>query len=88
MWDPQSGRLVTDPVGGLFDYMCIYSLNFDCTVVGGVRLFLDIPPLIDKGRVLRRGSGKYLCDTSNFPIFTGPFPGRRDIWGMAWILSL
>ena len=85
MWDPQSGRLVTDLMGGLIGYNCIYSVDFGCTVVGGVHLFLVIPRLIDKRRVLRRGSDKHLCDTSTFPIFMGPFSGRSDLYQVFWV---
>ena len=85
MWDPQSGRLVTDLMGGLIGYNCIYSVDFGCTAVGGVHLFLVIPRLIDKRRVLRRGSDKHLCDTSTFPIFMGPFSGRSDLYQVFWV---
>lgn len=59
---------------------------FDCTVMGGVHLFLVIPRLIDKDRVLRRGSGEYMCDISTFPICTGPLSGRSG--SVSGILSM
>ena len=57
VWDRKSGRLVTDLVGGHIGR--IFSVGFDCTKVGGLKLFIVILRLINtKGRVLWRGSGK------------------------------
>jgi WD40 repeat protein len=91
VWDRKSGRLVTDLVGGHTGR--IFSVDFDCTKVGQVKLFFLILRLIDtKGRVLRRGSGKKKCVTSAFPIFTGSCSGRSEsvsgTLGMAWTLPL
>ena len=78
VWDRKSGRLVTDLVGEHTGR--IFSVGFDCTKVGRVKLFLVVLRLIDtKGRVLWRRSGKKKCVTSAFPIFTGPFSWTQRI---------
>ena len=57
VWDRKSGRLVTDLVGGHIGR--IISVCFDCTKVGGLKLFIVMLRLINtKGHVLWRGSGK------------------------------